>query len=438
MNNLNELNIFDYPSQWHKFRLRFAVDYQKGKNPKEVDVQQDGQHIYLSMDYLRGNNDQITYINDSTDYIKVSDEDILLLWDGSNAGEFVRSRQGILSSTMAVLLFKNTNISKYYFWYLAKTIEPTIRAFTVGMGIPHVNRDILNNIIIGIPDYIIQKAIAEFLDYKTAQIDKLIEEKEKLLKLLEEKRIAIITQAVTKGLDPNVKMKPSGIDWLGDIPEHWEIVKLKRLIKKKKDAIKTGPFGSQLISSEMIGGEIKVYNQRNVLDNSFSTGDDLISYDKFEELKAFETFPGDILITTRGTIGRCAILPQNAERGILHPCLMRIQVDSKINPEYLLNLFQNSNMLLEQILLNNNATTIPVIYSDTLKELILPLPPIEEQLKILFFISSELTKLRELELAIKGAIIILKEYRISLITSAVTGKIDVRDFKPGEKHEKVY
>ena len=80
----------------------------------------------------------------------------------------------------------------------------------------------------------------------------------------------------------------------------------------------------------MQGGEIKVYNQRSVLDLDFTSGDNYVSLEKFRELNSFETFPGDLLITTRGSIGRCAILPNGAERGILHPCLMRVQPDPRL------------------------------------------------------------------------------------------------------------
>jgi type I restriction enzyme S subunit len=114
--------------------------------------------------------------------------------------------------------------------------------------------------------------------------------------------------------------KDSGIVWLGQFPEHWKLARIKHILKKRKNAIKTGPFGSQLKNSDMEGSDIKVYNQRNVIDNDFYNGDNYISYEKFDELKEFEIFPGDILITTRGTIGRCAVFPDNVGKGVLHPC----------------------------------------------------------------------------------------------------------------------
>jgi type I restriction enzyme, S subunit len=121
------------------------------------------------------------------------------------------------------------------------------------------------------------------------------------------------------------KYKDSGVEWLGEVPEGWRVGAIKYFVLAKNGSIKTGPFGSQLTSSDMQFGTIKVYNQRSVIDEDFDSGENFISEEKFVNLASFETFPGDLLITTRGTIGRTAILPEKAERGILHPCLLRLQ-----------------------------------------------------------------------------------------------------------------
>ena len=177
----------------------------------------------------------------------------------------------------------------------------------------------------------------------------------------------------------------------------------------------------------MQAGEIKVYNQRSVLDRDFATGENYVSLEKFQELHAFETFPGDLLITTRGSIGRCAILPEDAERGILHPCLMRIQVDQrKVSARFLEILIQDGDFILEQLRLLSNATTIDVIYSDTLKEVSIVVPPLKDQDLIVRFTERETARIDELMAKVRDAIDSLKEFRTALISAAVTGKIDVR------------
>ncbi len=256
----------------------------------------------------------------------------------------------------------------------------------------------------------------------------LVEKKERLIELLKEKRTALISHAVTKGLDPNVPMKDSGIEWLGEIPAHWEAMRLKHTLLARKSALKTGPFGSQLQSSDMADTKIKVYNQRNVLDRDITSGENYISLTKFSELHAFEVFGNDLLVTTRGTIGRCMILPSEAEKGILHPCLMRIQCNELlIVTRYLEVLIQDSDQVLNQLRYMSNATTIDVIYSESLREVYLAIPPVREQRVIIGFLDRETAKIDALIEKIEKAIKLLKEYRTALISAAVTGKIYVRD-----------
>ena len=287
----------------------------------------------------------------------------------------------------------------------------------------------ISNFILPLPPLEEQKQIATFLDKETTNIDTLIDKQEQLITLLGEKRQAIISHVVTRGLNPNVKMKDSGIEWLGGVPEHWEVKKLKHILLRKKDSIKVGPFGSQLTTRDMEGVDIKVINQRNVIDNDFDFGDNFINHEKYIELRAFTTFPGDILITTRGTIGRTAIFPNNNGTSILHPCLMRLQVDEKYWLKELIALIiSGSGYFLEQLKFLSNATTIDVIYSENLKNVTIALPPThEEQKRIIAFLDKETAKIDTLIEKCETAIELLKERRTALISAAVTGKIDVRN-----------
>ena len=278
-----------------------------------------------------------------------------------------------------------------------------------------------------LPSFPEQHNIAAFLDRETAKVDALIAEQQRLIALLAEKRQATISHAVTKGLNPDAPMKDSGIEWLGAVPEHWRVGAIKYFVLAKNGSIKTGPFGSHLISTDMQSGTIKVYNQRSVIDGDFDSGDSFISEEKFTELASFETFPGDLLITTRGTIGRAAILPENAERGILHPCLLRLQPDnSQIDTKFLRTLIQDSKLMKTQLNYLSNATTIEVIYSYTIASVIIPVPPCAEQDAIMEFLTAELAKFDILTNEAQRAITLLQERRTALISAAVTGKINVQ------------
>jgi len=222
-------------------------------------------------------------------------------------------------------------------------------------------------------------------------------------------------------------MKDSGIDWLGKIPAHWDLLSLKRCVLPKAGSIKTGPFGSQLLAADMQGEDVKVYNQQTVIDRDFLKGDVFISHQKFQKLKAFEIFPGDVLVTTRGTIGRCAIVPLESDQAILHPCLMRIQLDpNQLIREFITLLIQESYLVKTQLALSSNATTIDVIYSDTMSRVLVPKPPLHEQHSIINWLDERTAEIDRLNIIISGAIDRLKEYRAARISAAVTGKIDVR------------
>lgn len=344
------------------------------------------------------------------------------------AKAYQAAEDGLCTSELLVLRPKEVIRSYLFYFLMNPNFIEVVNSSTYGAKMPRANWDFIGDLLSTIPNPEEQTQIASFLDHETSRIDKLIEKKNRQIELLQEKRSALITHAVTKGLNPNAKMKDSGVEWIGEIPEGWEIFSIKHLLKNRKDAIKTGPFGSQLLSSEMMAGDIKVYNQRNVLDNDFESGENYISYEKYTELKAFRIFPDDLLITTRGTIGRCAIFPNNASEGILHPCLMRIQVDSKkILHKYLSIIIQESSIVRTNLQLLSNATTIDVIYSDSLKSVKMPIPTISEQIQIAQFLEKETSKIDTLISKIQFSIDKLTEFRTALISAAVTGKIDVRN-----------
>ncbi len=319
-------------------------------------------------------------------------------------------------------------VPKFAFYFTkSATFQDWLQVSVIQSTIGNVNGQKYANMPMPTAEVTEQQAIADFLDRETARIDELIARKQRLIELLQEQRTALITRAVTKGINPDVPMKDSGVEWLGEIPANWEVKKLKYVVVTNPGAIKSGPFGSQILTSEMSGSDVKVYNQRNVVDQDFDAGENYITQAKYLELSSFTVYVGDILITTRGTIGRCAIVPQQAPLGILHPCLMRIQPDiKKILSNYLKIIIQDSALFYSQLQYFSNATTIDVVYTDTLKNIKIPLPPPTEQLAIIDFFNQETARIDSLVDRINRAVEKLQEYRSALITAAVTGKIDVR------------
>lgn len=321
------------------------------------------------------------------------------------------------------------NLPEYIFYYSkSKSFDAWMKMIAIESTIGNINGQKYANIFLPVPSKDSQKDIILFLDAETSRIFGLINQYGKLIEQLKEKRTSLISHVVTKGLNPNAKMKNSGVEWIGEIPAHWKIRRLKFCLPYNGNAIKPGPFGSQLKSSDMEFGDIKVYNQKSVIEQDTKAGENYISKEKYKELIAFETFPGDILLTSRGTIGRCLILPHDAEKGILHPCLIRIQVNNQlISKEYLSLVLQDANFIKDQLLVLSCATTIEVIYSSDLREINIPIPPSEEQKQILHYLNQETSKIDNLVEKINKQIELLNEYKTSLISHAVTGKIDVRE-----------
>lgn len=217
-------------------------------------------------------------------------------------------------------------------------------------------------------------------------------------------------------------MKDSGVEWIGEIPKEWNTIRLKYLLTNKKNSIKVGPFGSQIKGNDFVDEGVPVYTQRTVLDDDFINGDAFITKEKYSLLKGFEVEPLDFLITTRGSIGRVAIAPEDVRPGIIHPCIIKFTIDRNIYNEHLLKyIFNGSDIILEQLVLASNATTIPVVYSEPLKNVIIPIAPYNQQQKIVRYLNEECTKIDAVIKKQQAIIEKLKEYKLSIITEAVTG-----------------
>ena len=435
----------DVPEGWEVWKVRhLASRISSGKTP------QGGGENYVDhgIVFLRSQNiydeglrlDDVVFITESVDEAmassRVNPNDILLNITGASIGRSCVVPSSLTAANVnqhvCVIRLKCDSKVPFTGWvFRSAVIRNQVDQAQNGAAREGLNFWQIGSMSIAIPPLAEQTAIAEFLDRETGKIDELVAEQRRLMELLKEKRQAVISHAVTKGLDPRAPMKPSGIEWLGDVPKGWEVGPIKYFVRAKGGAIKTGPFGSHLTSSDMQAGPIKVYNQRTVIDGDFSSGDNYISETKFAELANFETFPGDLLVTTRGTIGRVAILPENAERGILHPCLLRLQPNTAIlNTEFLKALIQDSDLLKTQLNYMSNATTIEVIYSQTIASVIIPVPPLNEQSEVLEYVTAETAKFDTLTAEAQRAIDLLQERRTTLISAAVTGQIDVRNHSP--------
>jgi len=294
---------------------------------------------------------------------------------------------------------------------------------TFGSKMPRASWDFVGAMPTPLPPAEEQTAIVTFLDRETAKINALVEEQRRLIELLKEKRQAVISQAVTKGLDPTVPMKHSGVVWLGEVPAHWLVKRMKHLVQESI----AGPYGSSLTKSMYVGSGYRVYGQQQVIPDDFSTGDYYISDTKFVEMSRYQVKADDVLISVMGTIGRAAVVPSNVEPGIINPRLVLYRVFERlVSPRYL-QAFLNNSTSQRYFSLAAQGTTMEGLNMVSIGELQVPLPAFREQATILEFISNENEKADALSTSTERAIALLQERRAALISAAVTGKIDVRN-----------
>lgn len=200
----------------------------------------------------------------------------------------------------------------------------------------------------------------------------------------------------------------------------FKLIPLKRLVRQHSGAIKAGPFGSDLTSHDMQGGPVRVFNQRNVIEKDLTAGDSSITEEKFSQLRSFEVQAGDVLITTRGTIGKILVVPAGAQRGILHPCLIRVQPDErKLDTRYLAWVLQDDEFMQEQVKLLSKSSTIEVIYSDTMASLRVPCPPLTTQTAIANYLDAKTAAIDALIAKKELLIEELKKYTQAVVTETV-------------------
>jgi type I restriction enzyme S subunit len=268
-------------------------------------------------------------------------------------------------------------------------------------------------------------SIATFLDRETTKIDALIAEQQRLIELLQEKRQAVISHAVTKGLNPDAPMKDSGVEWLGEVPEHWSLARLKHAAKEKV----AGPYGASLTKSMYTGAGYRVYGQQQVIPDNFEEGDYYIDRDKYEEMKRYFVSPGDVLISVMGTVGKVAVVPDFVEPGIINPRLVRYHLRDLLIPRFAQKLLL-STPFQEKILLEAKGATMDGLNMHILGDLPLPVPPRVEQEAILDQLHRSLASFDAMSSSVEESILLLKERRSALISAAVTGQIDVRGLVP--------
>jgi type I restriction enzyme S subunit len=294
------------------------------------------------------------------------------------------------------------------------------RAATGASGsMQNIGQDTIKDLLIALPPLPEQRALVVFLQRETARIDALVAKKRRLLELLEEKRLAVITHAVTKGLDPNAPMKDSGIDWLGQIPAHWDAKRLKFVSPKVTVGIVVTP------AAYYVEAGIPALRGFNIKERHIDLSDLAFISEEANDLHAkSKIYRGDLVAVRTGQPGTTAVVPQALD-GANCVDLIIIRRSPDVMPEFAAY-FANSDPAKMQYGAGAEGALQQHFNIDTAKNLLVPIPPLPEQRAIVDHLVSEEGKFRHAMSTMQRSVDTLTEYRSALITSAVTGKIDVR------------
>ena len=422
----------EVPEHWSIASLKMLVDVRDGTHdtPPYVEINDHSYPLITSKDVTSGALRFVLCKHIShTDYLsiikrsKVDIGDILMPMIGTVGSPIVvNDRNDFAIKNLA--LFKtssNININTSFLNYFLQSSECKIQFSLESRGGVQnfVSLGVLRDL--GFPKLPAdeQQKIANFLDCETTKIDTLIEKQQELIELLKEKRQAVISHAVTKGLDPNVKMKDSSVEWLGDVPEHWEVCKLKYYWKVVDCKHITAPFIDQGIPlasiKEVQHWEVDLSNAKQTTEEFYKK---LIEGNRKPE-------PNDIIYSRNATVGEAAIVTDRHPRFAMGQDVCMLKPLRKVSGVFLLYFLKSNpiNLQLNHLMI---GATFKRINVEDIRSFELCLPAIQTQEKIVTYLDTQTSKINTLiEKAYQG-ITLLKERRIALISSAVTGKIDVR------------
>lgn len=326
----------------------------------------------------------------------------------------------VVVSAGYIVLKEKQIINKKYFSYLLHRYDVAYMKL-LGSGVRQtINYGHISDSILVIPPISEQQKIAQFLDDKTAKIDQAVDLAEKQIALLKEHKQILIQNAVTRGLNPDVPLKDSGVEWIGQVPEHWSVKKIKYVTSKIGSGIT--PLGG---GSNYIDGGIPLLRSQNIHFDRIDLNDVArISEFTHNSMKNSKVRKGDVLLNiTGGSLGRCFYVDSNEEMNVnQHVCIIR--PNKKINTIFL-NMLLASEIGQKQIWFFQQGSGREGLNFQAIKNFYLPLPDLEEQQKIAIYLDKQAAKIDQ-AIALKTAHIEkLKEYKSVLINDVVTGKVRV-------------
>ncbi len=408
------------PEHWQVKRAKFIIKVIMGQSPPSDSYIFDGN----GLPFLQGNA-EFGQLNPSPKiYCEISRKivkknDILISVRAPVGALNVADQNYGIGRGLCGLRPSGKFLNRSYMWYSLHHVKIQLNLNSTGSTYDAVSTDDISNLIFMIPNLEEQKEIANFLDGETGKIDALVEKKERQIELLQEKRSALISRAVTRGLDPHVPLKDAGIPWLGKIPEHWQVMHFKYILK---EPLKYGANEIAELDDPLLPRYIRI---TDINDNgTLKKGSE--KYLSEEIAKNYILENDDLLFARSGaTVGKSFLYKSKLGRAAFAGYLIRARINTEIvNPNYVFY-FCFSRSYWNWLSSNFIQATIQNVSAEKYANLILPIPNYNEQITIIDFLDGETGKIDALVEKIKKSIELLKERRAALISAAVTGKIRV-------------
>lgn len=410
------------PTNWPPTRLKFEAEINMGQSPSSEDCNQDGN----GLPFLQGNAEFGTSNPSPKQYCetprKIALQGQLLFSVRAPVGALNIADQTYGIGRGLCAIQSKERIYNGFLWWLIPVIRSELDSISTGSTFDAVSVEQVENVIFFNPPITDQMMIANFLDHETAKIDTLIEKQQRLIQLLKEKRQAVISHAVTKGLNPKAKMRDSGVEWLGKVPVSWTVCRIKQVAK-----LESGHTPDKKIESYWVECDIPWV--------SLNDSTQLKEVDYINDTAIYLNEKGIANSSARKLPERCVVFTRDASIGLAAITTRVMAVsqhviawicnEDKVIPEFLLLIFYAMKDELDRYTF---GATLKTIGMPDVKKLTAAFPDIEEQSLIIEYVFKAREKFDLLIAKSESAIGLIKERRTALISAAVTGKIDVRNW----------
>lgn len=419
--------IGDIPEEWAVLKIKRITKIRRGASPRPIDdpiyFDDTGEYAWVRISditesgmYLNSTKEQLSDLGSRLS-IKLLPGDLFLSIAATVGKPCITNIKCCIHD--GFVYFPDFKGDKRFLYYLFESGEPYKGLGKLGTQL-NLNSDTVGSIVIAIPSEEEQTQISNFLTQTTAEIDSLIANKERLIDLLENQLRATIIEAVTKGLNPDFNIKDSGVNWIGRVPEHWTVCKVNYRYSIE--------LGKMLDEKRIVGDSLVPYLRNQDVQWGFINTDDLPEMDISEtERDRYTVKSGDLLVCEGGDVGRAALWRGNDNEVGFQKALHRVrprnrEADTAEFLYFVLLAAKHSGAFSE----NDSKATISHLTGEKFRQYRFAFPPIDEQTEIADKLAHETKEINDLIQELKESIVLLNEYRQSLIFEAVTGKIDVR------------